>query len=363
MTVRNHRFSTGRHWRRGMFLEHRGHDATALVVHRGRDLTLTVRAPSPDYFFAVLRESLEYLARRRWEGLTYELLVPCPGSGDRAGDSARCGGFLEIAALQRYREREIAQIRCHRCLGEFGVTRLLTGFALPEPEVAQVVAEVRVLAEETRQARRETAAQSAEIASGFRALLKAAASEGADCPRLFTLVPRELSGWKLIKFGKRSFELTLWCEHPGEEHPWAPATYEFERPKEWLAQIAPYALAVSRLLRLAVPIGAAALGAFMDKDELEDMRKKLELMKALVEKLPEERFVSTGWPPPAYGYGRLHRASGAEARTLRILLHELDPPQALGDLRKVLAPSGEHLWVCPRVHYRAYDPGLPELPT
>jgi len=365
MTVRNHPFSTGRHWRRGMFLEHHGHDATALVVHRGRDLTLTVRAPSPDYFFAILRGSLEYLARRRWEGLTYELLVPCPGSEDRAGAGARCGGFFEIAALQRYREREIAQIRCHRCLDEFDVTRLLTGFVLPEPEVAQVVAEIRVLAEETRQARQETAAQSAEIASGIRALLKAAASEGADCPRLFTLVPREPSGWKRIKFGKRLFELTLWCEHPGEEHPWAPATYVFERPKEWLAQIAPYALAVSRLLRLAAPIGAAALGAFMDKDDFEDMEKKLELMKALVEKLPEEGLRPLSWSLPAYGPGafRLHRASGAEARTLRILLHELDRPQALGDLRKVLAPSGEHLWVCPQVHYRAYDPGLPELPT
>lgn len=352
MTVRNHRFSTGRHWRRGMFLEHRMHEATALVVHGQRDLTLTVRAPSPDYFFAILRDSLEDLARRRWTGLTYEMFIPCPGTA--------CDGFFEITALQHYREREIAEIRCHKCLDEFDVTWLMTGFALPETEIAQVVSEVRVLAEETRQARRETAAQSAEVARGIRALLTAAASEGADCPRLFTLVPRDASGWKRMKIGKRFFNLTLWCEHPGEEHPWGAATYEFERPKEWLVQIAPYALAVSRLLRLAVPIGAAALGAFMDKDEFEDMEKKLELMKALVEKLPEEGLGSEGRPA---AYGRRDRATGAEARTLRMLLHEVDPPQALGNLRRVLAPSGEYLWVCPRVHYQAYDPGLPKLPA
>jgi hypothetical protein len=109
-----------------------------------------------------------------------------------------------------------------------------------------------------------------------------------------------------------------------------------------------------------VPIGAAALGAFMDNAEHEDMEQQLELMKALVEKLPETVLVPVGgrWPGV-----RLGRASGAEARALPMLLRELDPPQALGDLRRVLAPSGEHLWVCPRVHYRAYDPGLPELPA
>jgi GTPase SAR1 family protein len=351
MTVRNHRFSVGKHWRRGMFLEHRPHHAEALIELGRRDLTLTVRAPSPDYFFAILRDSLEDLARRRWNGLTYELVIPCP--------TIACDGSFEITDLERYRERHISEIRCHRCLAEHDITMLLTGFVQPETEMTRVAHEVRVLAGEVREAHRSSATWSAELASGIRSLLAAAASEGADCPRLFTLVARDPSGWQRIWIGKQPFALTLWCEHPGEEHPWAPAAYEFERPKEWLAQIAPYALAVSRLLRLAVPIGAAALGTFMSEAEFKEMEKQLGLMKALVEKLPED-VPPHGDRPVADG--RLNRAVGGEARVLRALLLELDPPQALGGLRRVVAPSGEYLWVCPQVHYRAYDPGLPQLP-
>jgi internalin A len=33
----------------------------------------------------------------------------------------------------------------------------------------------------------------------------------------------------------------------------------------------------------------------------------------------------------------------------------------VGDLRRVMTSSGDYLWVCPDVHYRLYDPGLPRL--
>jgi internalin A len=84
-TVRHHHYSVGRHWRRGVFLKHPEHGSEALLVEgerRGRDLTLSVRGPSPDNFFNVLREGLEFLIKRRWKGLDYELLVVlCYSSG------------------------------------------------------------------------------------------------------------------------------------------------------------------------------------------------------------------------------------------------------------------------------------------
>ena len=58
-----------------------------------------------------------------------------------------------------------------------------------------------------------------------------------------------------------------------------------------------------------------------------------------------------------------HGAEGAELRAFRALLVQLDSTMRFGDLRRVLTPSGDYLWICPRPeHYRIYDPGLPTLP-
>jgi internalin A len=56
-------------------------------------------------------------------------------------------------------------------------------------------------------------------------------------------------------------------------------------------------------------------------------------------------------------------AEGGGLRALRALLVELDPAMRFGDLRRVLTPSGDYLWICPDYHYREYDPGLPTLPS
>jgi internalin A len=45
LTVRNHRFSTERHWRRGVFLEHRDH-ATQALLTLDHDLELSLKVNS-----------------------------------------------------------------------------------------------------------------------------------------------------------------------------------------------------------------------------------------------------------------------------------------------------------------------------
>lgn len=47
-------------------------------------------------------------------------------------------------------------------------------------------------------------------------------------------------------------------------------------------------------------------------------------------------------------------------RTLRVIIFENDPERKFGGLRRVQAPSGDFLWVCPD-QYSEYDPGLPEM--
>jgi hypothetical protein len=62
LTVRHHRASIDRHWRSGVFLRHPipAYASEALLELRtATELMLTVRAPSPDLFFNVLRDSIE----------------------------------------------------------------------------------------------------------------------------------------------------------------------------------------------------------------------------------------------------------------------------------------------------------------
>jgi internalin A len=362
LTVRNHRFSTGGHWRRGVFLEHRDHDAQAIFyMPQEREIALIVRGPSPDYFFSILRDSLEDLIYRRFHGLKVDLFVPCHRALPNGG---RCNGRFRLSTLRRYREVGRATIDCHEfeCLGTRSVQELLTGFAPPETPVSQVFTELREqFIEDNTKEHLVTRRQMAEIAQQVRVVLHAVSTELADCPRLFTLLPDESSGRMPSKVLKDHYQLTLWCEQPGEEHPWAAARYRITRPKEWVATLAPYALGINKLLRVAVPVGAAIVGVALSENELKGVSHELELMKTLTESLLPEgdskeaaNVEDEGWQNSAVGAG---------LRALRALLSEVDPFSRFGDLRRVLAPSGDYLWVCPTRHLREYDPGLPQLPA
>ena len=115
LIVRHHRASTGNHWRRGVFLRHPidAYNSEALLeLVRDDQLALEVRAPSPDLFFNVLRDSIEDLITRRWPGLKYQLFIPCPGLAD---DGAPCPGQFRLDGLLRVRDF------AHQCLSVPGL--------------------------------------------------------------------------------------------------------------------------------------------------------------------------------------------------------------------------------------------------
>ena len=198
----------------------------------------------------------------------------------------------------------------------------------------------------------------AELANEIRTVRKALSAETTDCPRLFTLVPRDKGKWNPKQAWEADFELTLWCEHPGHEHPCAGAQYTIASPKEWLKTAAPYLSVVAKTLRIAVPIAGAALGVAMDQAALTDIKDDNKFMDKLSGALPVE--VGRG-PAPLDQRPGLSPAEGAGLRALRQLLFERDKQRSFGGMRRVLTASGDYLWVCP-THYPEYDPGLPTLP-
>src|SRR5207302_4215654 len=163
------------------------------------DLRLKVSAPSPDYFFSILRDSVEELISRRWPGLSYRLFVPCPTLNS---DGSRCGGLFNFEDLDSRRREQIMKIECHKCAERHDVTLLLTGFgALTLPQSQELALLERVAAGVDRiQGRIERSdRREAEIALQVRKVLKLVSTEIIDCRRLFTVEPVKRD-WRKMRF-------------------------------------------------------------------------------------------------------------------------------------------------------------------
>jgi hypothetical protein len=83
LIVRLHKFSLGRahyndsiHWQRGLVLDDE-YNGRALLRHVGNDVHITVRAPYPEFFLAMLTREVKYLVESFWEGLQCDVMVPC----------------------------------------------------------------------------------------------------------------------------------------------------------------------------------------------------------------------------------------------------------------------------------------------
>ncbi|MEW2378812.1 COR domain-containing protein [Micromonospora sp. NPDC047812] len=389
LTVRHHDASTGRHWRRGVFLRHPidTYQSEALVeMHTDQTLTIEVRAPSPDLFFNVLRDSLERLLTTRWPGLAFKLFVPCP---TRDADGAGCAGRFPLDGLIRFRERSAApasapvgevtvgvgrrperdpmhrlSLPCLTCQHDHDVTGLLTGFVPPTllgDELHRLERRLGTLSREVGQIGDHvagTASFAADSANHLRRLVTAVGTEVTDCPRLFTVTALRPTGWRWLRFTRRSIRITLWCEHPGQWHTWDGASYQLDQPRQWLRASAPYLNLMFKTLRLVHPV-ATSVAAFVTPD-LNHVQRELNLMKALIDTLPTAALDDAA-PVGTDARHTLSPAEGAALRSFKVLLSQLDPAQAFGGLSRVFTPAGEFLWVCPR-HRHLHDPGLPVLP-
>jgi hypothetical protein len=117
-------------WSATVFLRHptAAYASEALIeLQQDGRLILQVRAPSPDLFFNVLRDSMEHLLGRRWPGLQYQFLIPCPSPG--------CVGEFPLNGLLRWREQGKATRDCLDCDVDHDISVLLTGFTSSQAEI------------------------------------------------------------------------------------------------------------------------------------------------------------------------------------------------------------------------------------
>src|SRR5215468_6681421 len=285
LTVRHHRATTGRHWRTGVFLTHpiAAYASDALLeLQDDRRLRLEVRAPSPDLFFNVLRDSIEDLVGRRWPGLTYDLLIPCRTTQP---DKSRCPGEFKLRNLVRFRELGRTDIDCQECAGRLDIAQLLTGFAVSsaplQPELERLAEEVARIGEGVDRIEQ----YAADAADSARRVLKAVGTEVTDCPRMFTLTPKRTGGFRRIRIDQSHHILTLWCEHPGAWHSCPEAVYDIDQPKHWLITVQPYAELVLKTLRVVLPVTKVVAELSGGKRLMQRAERELDLMKTLVDQI------------------------------------------------------------------------------
>jgi internalin A len=361
LTVRHHRSSTGKHWRSGVFLRHpiKAYASEALIELRAPDqLALHVRAPSPDFFFNVLRDSIEDLITRRWPGLAYQLLIPCPALN---ADGSNCQGVIPMTGLLAYREEGDTHYRCMQCRTKHDISVLLTGFTYSDGLLQSELDQMQKYLAEIASGVQRVESYAADTAASVRRVLRVVGSEITDCPLLFTIAKRTPTGIQRLRFDQYRYELTLWCEHPGNWHPWSKATYSVDQPKEWLVRIGPYANLILKVLKLAVPLAGPVGDIVLDTEQIQHAKGRLDLMTAVIAEIPAPAIQDHRHSEGLQTSSQLSPAEGEAARALRTLLFQHDPARSFGDLRRVLAPSGDLLWVCPD-HYPEYDPGLPAVP-
>jgi hypothetical protein len=370
--AREHRFSTDVRWRSGALLRHPDGVHTALVTvdRHAKTAELRVRGSYPHDFFAVLKDGFEQTLQR-YPGLDITRLVPCPY---RAPDGTACPHEFRHEQLRARLDRKPPRetIECPEHLENVEVSFLLQGIERPaadrsERMTRQVMARLDRLEiigqrrhDEVRdgieQTRAEMSAMVAEQQRGFLGLLRREQSQQeAVCPSVVWVrrVSRREAGHRLRPGDV--FQLHLCCEAPGEWHLLEGSEpYEVPANSELTNVVLPYVHRTLKVLKYVTPVFGAALGA-ASEDLSKVMKDDLELMKALLDGLPQElRGQLSDRESRSMAVAQDH----AEYRQMYALLKQLDPEEHWAGLNKVTTPEGPTYWLC-REHAGFYRQGAP----
>ncbi|MEH2170527.1 MAG: COR domain-containing protein, partial [Nostoc sp.] len=344
--ARQHRFTTGIHWRNGvLFAYEQEHLALVEAVKSDRYIKLIVRGPNPLNFFVLLRDGIE-VTLARFPGLDIKRTIPCLGHNGQP-----CTHEFDYKQLSQRWEKKKGTIECPEAMEDVSVPELLYGLnwntqnavleRIDQLETkvvdgqAVILGEFKNLLELTQRG----------FTNAFR---REQAMIDAHCPNVFMLRPHGTKVWQKNLTGQK-LDLQLYCQAPGCWHPTQEGgLYEINEPAKWLRVTAPYIGNLFKVLKYAAPIIGPWLGVIDPKEYETLFKNDLELFKEVAAKLPElKQSEDLELADIARGEDLdPERADGAALRALRQLLEEKDPQQHWGGLKKVLTPEGHYLWLC-----------------
>lgn len=371
LIVRLHKYSLGRenfaesvHWRRGLVLDDE-YNGRALLEEVDNNIRITVRAPYPETFLAVLTHEVEWLVEKFWPGLRCDVTVPCL-------NPELCTGLFEVRKLIENQVRGRREQPCPVCNVWQSIELLLHNapIAQPEPTVA-LFAEFAEVKEELGIVRQQLAYQGKKMMGRFDRLddrtrrtlslvdglygelLKMLMDEAKDGPRLFSFVPAAPSMFNPERWISERFLLTLWCEHSRLPLPALngknsrKGVYELRLKHEWLKRATPFLKLLIGTLILALPVASSGIKWALDDTVFNSIQEQLDFGKEIVDASLGASEKIVDWSDSAdtilLPNSEAIRACGAAVRELHALLKSKDP--GFGGLVRVMNKRHEFMWV------------------
>ena len=377
LIVRLHKFSLGRvnyhnsvHWQRGLILDD-DYNGRALLRHIGNDIHITVRAPYPEFFLAMLTREVKYLVESSWEGLRCDVMVPCikPCGKDNPGT-----GLFDVQKLIESKRKGRFEFPCPACNDWQDIDRLLRNAPSVLPNISSLIfTEFTEVKAELAQVRQKLSYQGEKIAKRFDrldertrrtlsrldnayiSLLQSMADEAKEGPRLFSLVPVERNKFNPKEWVSTKFRLVLWCEHARLPLPLLneknnrSGIYEFDLTRDWFKTVSPYLKILSSTLILVLPVASSGLKLALDKTVYEGLADYLDFGKDVIDAtlessekigdlLGQETITDIEQGNSIYAHGE-------KLREFHALLKTIDPSNKYGGLVRVMNKRQEFLWV------------------
>jgi hypothetical protein len=336
--AREHRFSTGLHWRTGALLRYTPDPRVCGLIRadrQSRTVDLAARGPAPQLFFSILQDGFESTLLR-YQGLEIDRYVPCVC----ATGGQPCSHMYRYDDLMRRLEATPPRmhVECPRSLDDVSVNTLLFGLVAATGD--QILARLESVDRSVADFRAESAWAQRDL---LKALRRNQIMLEAQCPSLFTITPAPRKSIELP--GKRRYELRLYCEQPGAIHPLDADAYTIEQPAEWLTKIAPYLAMVLTVLKHAVPLAGPILGIAAD-DLAARLQSDTDLMQAIIDELPSDTLQDKTTADLLASATKNDIELDADYRAVYALLDALDPAHHWSRLSRVSTPEDQILWLC-----------------
>jgi len=361
--VRTHQYTRHLHWRDGVVLAYRDHNARVELFPSMRELRLAVWGMQPYTFFVILKETID-LILARFEGLQVRREVPC--ICHRQPQAA-----TPCEEVYRYEEDLVRRlvhgkqtIQCPDSYEDVSVLELLFGLHVgTAPEVMAKVEEgqqeiLRRLSE--AQQRDELLLQKVSqlcewnVRSFTRLWNMEMHKMEAECPNTFFLIPGSHISFNPKNWFSHDYKLYLMCQHPPGPHCMDDEYgYDLRPSRDWWVKVSPWLKYLITFLKFGVPM-VGAIGNVVDAVDFKNIDAQVKLLEKITEDLPE---IIEGKPAgPIEGGLQLgqDQTIGPALRFLHSFLKEVDPHQFWGGLEKVITPDGNILWLC-SLHARPYE--------
>jgi internalin A len=357
-------YTQGLHWREGVRLQYKEHQAQVVLNPSTRELWLHVRGPAPSNFFNILQHTInDRILEHFFEGLEYKREAPCNCHLER-GDDEPCLYFHDYERLAERMKRGKLTAECGVSFEEVSVPVLLEGIhyttddrvAAKLEETQETLLQIVEITSENHDLLIQNTQLSEQLNRSFTRLWNLQmTSLNAECPNTFVLMPGDRSAFDPKNLFSTEYTLYLMCQHPAGPHIVSGQKgYPVPQSKEWWATIAPWLKRLMDYLRY-IPKGRALAEAY-DEEVFKTIETSLNIFGAVLDAVPEEIKYSDAAErlSPSGSRFKTLDVEGPALRALHSFLKEVDKEERWCGLHKTVTNDGNIFWLCDE-HRKLYE--------